>query len=384
MHAHGDARAGLYVHVPFCRSICPYCDFAVTLAGEARRASYVAALEREARSWGQRWSHPFDTVYFGGGTPSNLSTDGLASIVDALRTDLPVAPDAHWVLEANPDDVHRQSAADWVALGFRGVSLGVQSFDPAGLDQLGRTHSVSSLERVVDDLRSAGFDWISADLIFGRPDQDVAAWSRDLDAAASLPLDHVSCYQLTIHPDTVFGRRQEKGALFEAGEDIQREQFVRAHERLTGAGFEHYEVSNYARPGRRSIHNQKYWQHLPYLGLGPSAHSYDGGRRRWWNIRKPRLWERAVMGGGDGVENQEVLADEDLAVERAMLGLRTSDGLDIQSMDRLVGGDLVAANRLLLERWETADLVRLNDGRLQPTARGMAVADGLVRDLRLD
>jgi oxygen-independent coproporphyrinogen-3 oxidase len=338
----------------------------------------------EARTWGHRWSQAFDTVYFGGGTPSNLSTDGLASIVDALRTDLPVAPDAHWVLEANPDDVHRQSAADWVALGFRGVSLGVQSFDPAGLDQLGRTHSVSSLERVVDDLRSAGFDWISADLIFGRPDQDVAAWSRDLDAAASLPLDHVSCYQLTIHPDTVFGRRQEKGALFEAGEDIQREQFVRAHERLTGAGFEHYEVSNYARPGRRSIHNQKYWQHLPYLGLGPSAHSYDGGRRRWWNIRKPRLWERAVMGGGDGVENQEVLADEDLAVERAMLGLRTSDGLDIQSLDRLVGGDLVAANRLLLERWEAADLVRLNDGRLQPTARGMAVADGLVRDLRLD
>jgi oxygen-independent coproporphyrinogen-3 oxidase len=373
-------RAGLYVHVPFCRSICPYCDFAVTLAGRERREGYVAAVQREASSWGRHWRIPFDTVYFGGGTPSQLRGAGLAAIVDVIRAELPVVRDAHWVLEANPDDVTTEAARAWAELGFRGVSLGVQSFDPNTLEHLGRIHDREATVAAVSRLKSEGFHWISLDLMFGAAGQGRDAWDRDLSAAVALRPDHISCYQLTIHAGTVFGRRFERGEIQRAGEGLQFRRFLQADERLTEAGFEHYEISNYALPGCRSLHNRKYWSHAPYLGLGPSAHSFDGERNRWWNLRKLRLWERDVVRRGIGVEDEERLSDVDLVLEAVMLGLRTTDGVDCDGLRRDGGVDLIVENRERLERWCAEGLVTVDGNRVRPTVRGMAVADALARD----
>lgn len=367
--------AGLYVHVPFCRSICPYCDFAVTLAGSERRGRYVEALGLEADAAGGGWS--VDTVYLGGGTPSNLAGDDLAGVVRAAGR-IPGAASAWKVLEANPDDVTEGSCALWRSLGFAGVSLGVQSFDATGLEFLGREHDGAVARRAVAGLREAGFAWISLDLIFGWSGQSRARWQRDLSEAVDLGPDHLSCYQLTVHRTTRFGRRASSGDTLTEPEEEVADAFLFAHDLLEGAGYEHYEVSNYARPGARSRHNQKYWTGAPYLGLGPSAHSFDT-RRRWWNLDRVRLWEQSVRQSGSGRADGEVLTDADLALEGIMLGLRTSDGLDLERVSALVGQDVLEANRGLVRRLVARGHLTREGTVLRPTARGLVMADAIAR-----
>jgi oxygen-independent coproporphyrinogen-3 oxidase len=339
-----------------------------------------------------------DTIYFGGGTPSAHSAEEIGAILDAARRLLPLAPAPRLCFEANPEDVTPESALAWRSLGVEFLSLGIQSFDDAALRFLGRRHDSASARRAVERVREAGIPLVSIDLIYGLPGQTQEAWRSTLEAAVSLSPDHLSCYQLTFHEGTPFGFRLERGQMAEMPEEGQAEMFDLTHRFLADAGWPAYEVSNFARsPAHRSPHNPKYWDHTPYLGLGPSAHSFDGARR-WWNERKLGPWEAKVAAGERPVGGSETLTPEDLALETLMLGLRTADGVDLRRFRARFGFDLLKRNEPRVERlvaegllfptvpgdWgasETSfDASSASAGpALVPTLAGWAVADSLAR-----
>ena len=236
--------------------------------------------------------------------------------------------------------------------------------------------------RAVETCLDAGFHTVSVDLIYGLPNQTEDAWRRDLDAALALGPQHLSCYELEIHPRTVFGKRHARGELTELPEDDQADLFLLTHRHLAEHGYEGYEVSNFARTREhRSTHNAKYWHHVPYLGLGPSAHSYAGtpdGGVRWWHERHAPRWARRLREGRGGVEDFEQLSHRDLAFEGVMLGLRTADGVDLEGIERDFGLDLPASRAKQIERWVVEGLMTQEHHRLRPTVAGMAVADRLA------
>ena len=369
--------AGLYLHIPFCSSICPYCDFAVLKGDRERREQFVETLVAEIRLY-EGYEVRFDTIYFGGGTPSLLCGEELERVMDALRRHLDIS-DRAWVsLEANPEDVSVDSLASWRRLGVRTLTLGVQSFGDAELSFLGREHDSETARRAVEKALAAGFHTVSLDLIYGLPDQSTLMWRCQLDTAIRLAPDHLSCYQLTVHEKTVFGVKRRRGQLVELADDSQTELFFETHHRLRNAGYEGYEVSNFARrPEHRSPHNYKYWHHTPYLGLGPSAHSFDG-RVRWWNEWKEGPWSRAVRGGKRPVAGREDLSLRELLLERLMLGLRTTEGVDLEEIRARHGVDLWRTNGEVIEEQVRAGRLALEGRRLVPTLAGMAVADSLA------
>jgi oxygen-independent coproporphyrinogen-3 oxidase len=370
--------AGLYIHVPFCTSVCPYCDFAVTIAGEERRRAWVDGVVREARMYTDI-GLAFDTVYLGGGTPSSLTSEQLARVSEGLGRYLEVDRQAELFLEANPEDVSRESAGAWRDLGIRFVSLGVQSFDDADLLVLGRRHSAAAARSAAEILCETGFRTVSIDLIYGLAGRSENHWRRQLEHALDLGVDHLSCYQLTVHGETLFGRRVATGAARELGDRQMTELFFLTHELLADAGFEGYEVSNFASaPEHRSAHNQKYWDHTPYLGLGPSAHSFAGGRR-WWNRKKLRLWQAAVSDGKKPVEDEERPTVEQLVLEALMLGFRTSAGVDLERLRAWLGFDLLSNNQDVVGRLCASGHIEVDGSRLRPTLAGLAIADTLAR-----
>ena len=372
---------GLYLHIPFCSAICPYCDFAVLTGGPERRAQFTDYLIREIGMWSSDLG-PFqgmDTVYFGGGTPSALSSEQLGRIIETL----PVREDAWIFLEANPEDVTPESALAWRELGVRTLSLGIQSFDAEALVFLGRRHSPQQARRSVEIAREAGFHTVALDLIFGLPGQTAEHWRRTLETAVALQPDHISCYQLTIHEGTPFGFRLERGKLAEAPEEVQAELFLLTHSFLRDAGWPGYEVSNFARsPEHQSRHNRKYWDHTPYLGVGPSAHSFDG-RRRWWNERKIKPYEARIDSGERPVADSETLTTQDLALEALMLQIRTAEGIDLRLFQERYGVDLLERNAPLVERLMRVGLLRMEADRLIPTLEGLAIADSMARDFEV-
>lgn len=324
-----------------------------------------------------------DTIYFGGGTPSALTPDDLARILEAAGQGLSIREDAWVFFEANPEDVTPESVKAWRDLGVRFLSLGIQSFDADTLRFLGRRHTPDDARRSVEIARAAGFDTISIDLIYGLPDQPFEVWQRTLEEAVALQPDHLSCYQLTIHEGTPFGFRLERGKMSELPEESQADLFLFTHQFLRDHGYPGYEVSNFARsPEHRSRHNQKYWHHVPYLGLGPSAHSFSGSKR-WWNERKLKPYEARVEANEKPVAGTEELTREDLALEAVMLGLRTIDGIDLQSFRNRYGVDLMKRNEPLIERLAGEGLLKAEDLALRPTLAGLAVTDSLARVFEL-
>lgn len=383
---------GLYLHIPFCSAICPYCDFSVMPAASPARPRFASRLVAEVSLAAPAWRdpRPFDTVYFGGGTPSQLPPEDLARVLDACGMHLPFATPAPWVfLEANPEDVTPEACAAWRGFGVRTLSLGVQSFSDEALRFLGRRHTGRQARAAVETALAAGFDTVSVDLIFGLRGQTAEDWQLELTTAVSLEPPHLSCYQLTIHPRTRFGVQAKHGQLSELPEDDQATLFELTHRFLADAGWPAYEVSNFARgPIHQSRHNRKYWDHTPYLGLGPSAHSLAASdpsspTRRWWNERGTPRWERRIAAGERPIEAQELLGPKELAAEALLLGLRTTAGIDLASLRARYGVDLLAANDALVARLvdEGHIVVRADaeDGRwLVPTLSGLAVADGLA------
>lgn len=387
---HQDA-AGVYVHVPFCSAICPYCDFAVVRDRRSAHTSFVAALidELMARQDEIERLGTVDTIYLGGGTPSVLGTEHLESVLGALFERLDLATECAIFLEANPEDVDARRLGTWRALGIRVLTLGVQALDDASLAFLGRRHSADQARSAVLSAVAAGFDTVSFDLIYGLPRQSAESWSRTLDQAAGLGAEHISCYQLTIESNTPFARQAAHGSLSPLPDRLQADLFFLTHQRLGEHGFEGYEVSNLARtPRHRSRHNQKYWRHLPYLGIGPSAHSFDGRVRRW-NERHLHRWHRRLVEDGTAEAGRERLSDVQLATEALMLGFRTHQGVDLEACRRRFGFDLLSGNRQRVEQWLDDGLLDRRTGtdgglRLAPSLRGMAVADSLASQWILD
>jgi oxygen-independent coproporphyrinogen-3 oxidase len=381
-----EAHPGLYLHIPFCSKICPYCDFAVLTGGPERRRRFTDHLVREIAMWADARStfESIDTVYFGGGTPSALAPEDLGRILETARQNLSVEDDAWVFFEANPEDVTPESVRTWRDLGVRFLSLGIQSFDADALRFLGRRHTPEEARRSIEIARAAGFDTISIDLIYGLPDQPFEIWKRTLEQAVTLQPDHLSCYQLTIHEGTPFGFRLARGKMSELPEEAQGELFLFTHSFLKDAGYPGYEVSNFARsPEHRSRHNQKYWHHVPYLGVGPSAHSFSG-TRRWWNERNLGPYEKRLDADEKPIAGSEELTQSDLALEALMLGLRTMDGIDrISFLDRY-GVDLLKRNEPLVERLVGEELLKLEGNVLVPTLTGLAVTDSLARAFELD
>ncbi len=377
-----DSRhAGLYVHVPFCSSICPYCDFAVARGSSEDRARYVRALlleiKRNAKAApASEWT--FDTIYFGGGTPSALTIEQLGEILDAIDDAFDVRSPRIF-LEANPEDVDSTAVAGWRSLGVETLSLGVQSFDDRELRSLGRLHRRDGAERSVALATQSGFSTVSVDLIYGLPKQSISALRDNFDLALDLGADHLSCYQLTFHEGTPFGRALDGGKMHELPEHDQADFFAETHRYLRDR-CPPYEVSNFARSAEhQSRHNRKYWDHTPYLGLGPSAHSY-GNRRRSWNEREWRRYAERLEGGQPATAGHEDLTDAQLALEVVMLGLRTVAGIDLVEFSRRFGIDLAEQNAPFLSREPRLTVV---DGRLRCTADGLAIADGLAASISL-
>jgi len=386
------SAAGIYVHLPFCASICPYCDFAVLKGRPDERASYVETLVREIRLcsstvWpdfsGPETTPVFDTLYLGGGTPSLLSHSELEAILRELHDQFEVAADPWIAMEVNPEDATRSNLAAWKQLGVQYLSLGVQAFDREALHLLGRRHDPAQAERSVALAKEAGFHTVSIDLIYCRPGQTVAGWRQELERVLELMPDHVSCYALTVEPGTPFARQRQRGKLVELSEALQADLFFTTHRTLAGHGYQAYEVSNFTRQNRhRSRHNQKYWSRRPYLGLGLSAHSF-AGTSRWWNHRHIGPYRRAVDGGQRPILEHEGLDDRQLCLEAIALGLRTRAGVDLDDFPGDLGLEVWTRNRPLIRHWVETGLIDADRHGLRPSLEGMALADALTRQLEI-
>ena len=370
-------QPGLYLHIPFCASICPYCDFAVLKGNRDRRQLFVEALISEIDLY-RDFPATFETIYFGGGTPSLLTPGQLEGILSAIFECLAIAEDPWISLEANPEDVDEESLSAWRRLGVRTLSLGVQSFDANDLSFLGRSHSPATAKLSVEKALDAGLQSVSLDLIYGLAEQSLESWRRQLDTAIALGPQHVSCYQLTVHERTVFGVQRRRGQFRELSDDLQEEFFFETHRRLAAAGYDGYEVSNFAvSPAHRSRHNCKYWDHSPYVGLGPSAHSFSG-RERWWNEDKEGPWRRKISAGVRPVSGRESLSTRDLVLERLLLGFRTAAGVDLEELERVFGVDLEESNGAAISKMVQRGWLERQGQSLVPSLSGLAIADSLA------
>lgn len=365
---------GVYIHVPFCRVHCPYCDFYTYPSVRRRAAEYVAALEREIGLWPGRLDpqrFEVETVYFGGGTPSMLTLSQLRQILTSLRNRLKIRGAAEITLEANPEDVTKESIAAWVDLGINRVSLGVQTLEAERLAFLGRVHSVETAVSALE-LLSLLPNW-SADLMFGWEGQTVRQLEQELERLLSFSPTHVSLYQLTLEPKTRFGVLAAKGLVRCADPDSQAQLYLAACERLESRGLLQYEVSNFAQPGHESRHNAGYWVHRAYVGLGPSAASLLGLRRTRNAASLPRYLEK-LRSGFCPVEFVEVLSPQTVALERLWLGLRTRSGVPRDW--------LRPESQLIVERAQADGLLTTGHcGRIALTRKGMAVADEVLTRL---
>jgi oxygen-independent coproporphyrinogen-3 oxidase len=319
----------VYVHVPFCGRRCSYCDFAIAVRRTVPVDEFVSGIAAELTTrFGTIAPSEVDTLYFGGGTPSKLGGDGVARLLDVLRTVAVPHAAAEVTLEANPEDVTPNAVRAWRAAGVNRVSLGIQSFEPAVLSWMHRTHSAEQSAQAVQVLRDGGIEDFSIDLIFAVPPELGRDWSRDLDRGLALEPPHLSVYGLTVEPQTPLARWTARGTAGAATDDAYEREFLATHDACVAAGLEHYEVSNYARPGHRARHNSAYWSGVPYLGLGPSAHGFDGRVRRS-NLSAYAEWRDTLP--TDPVADLDPLDHDARRTEAVYLGLRTTEGLRLSS-----------------------------------------------------
>jgi putative oxygen-independent coproporphyrinogen III oxidase len=372
----GERRFGVYVHVPYCRVRCGYCDFntytATELGGGASQAEYAetAIAEIDLLAGALPGAPPVETVFFGGGTPTLLPSADLVRLLGAVRDRFGLAAGAEVTTEANPDSVTPESLAILRDGGFTRVSFGMQSAVPSVLAVLDRTHDPERVPQAVAWARAAGFEQVSLDLIYGAPGETVADWARSLDAALACEPDHVSAYSLIVEEGTALARQVRSGVLPMPDEDDLADKYLMADQRLGAAGLGWYEVSNWARDtAARCRHNELYWTSQDWLGIGPGAHAHVGGVR-WWNVKHPTAYAARLASGLSPAHAREVLDAETRRVERVLLEVRLSDGLPIQLVDPT-----------RVEAVTAARLAEVQGERLVLTLRGRLLADAVVRDL---
>ncbi len=374
-----STTGGVYLHIPFCRSKCFYCDF-YSLAGRDDAIDrFTACLEQELR---QSAEHPptwsVDTVYIGGGTPNLLPPAAVERLLRVLDDALGLGAATEITIEANPGLADATRWGDLRGLGVNRLSLGMQSFDPAILDFLQRLHRPEDRESTFAAARTAGFDNINVDLIFNVPGQSLAGWEADLRIALALAPEHISAYSLTVEPETGLARAVAAGEVAMPPEELDHDMFAATRDILGAGGYAAYEISNFAREGWACRHNLHYWRIEPYLGCGPAAHGFDG-RRRYWNVRDLDEYLVRIEAGEAPLDGSEILTDDQLASEKLLFGLRLAEGVSI--VDGLGFESVEAFQRRFagpLERW--SGKVEINAGRLRTTAAGVFLADGITAD----
>lgn len=359
--------AGIYAHVPFCLTRCGYCDFNAYAGLDHLQPRYVRALLAEASLAAPAWDgEDVVSVFLGGGTPTILAAADLEAVLVHLRERYAVTPDAEVTIEANPDTVDAAKLTALLEAGFDRLSMGAQSFDPMVLDSLERVHGPDSVRRAMAVARSVGYANVSLDLIYGAQRETLASWERTLREAIALAPEHVSAYALTVEPSTPLGRQIALGARPAPDPDLQADMFGLACELLGEAGYGHYEVSNWAKPGCECRHNLGYWERRPYLGLGAGAHSYRDDRR-WWNVRPPEEYLRQVEAGRLPIGGEERLEPSDAYLEEVFLRLRMLEGIPASWVEPRTA-----------EPFLESGLLRRANGALVPTERGMLLLNELV------
>jgi oxygen-independent coproporphyrinogen-3 oxidase len=360
---------GVYIHIPFCSGKCPYCDF-YSVTGTASSGRFLNALGGEMEIRSGRFQSA-GSLYIGGGTPSVLDPRALGDMIRWAGEIFDLQAGAEVTIEVNPEDVSPERLTVYREAGINRISIGVQSLDDGELGFLGRRHDAATARTALETTMDAGYDSTAIDLIFGFAGHTVQGWLATLERVLRLRPDHISCYQLDVKDSTPFGQRKRRGERIEQNEEIQRELFLAGSRFLTDAGYLHYEVSNFALDhGRISRHNMRYWRHTPYLGLGPSAHSFDG-EKRWWNVSSVESYCGHLDEGRRPVSGFEELSPDQLRIERLMLGLRTSDGVPLDLIGELEDG------YEKLGELSVKSLVRIENDRIVPTIEGFLMADRL-------
>ena len=374
--------AGIYIHIPFCRSRCSYCDFATGMYEAEVAERYVRALAKEIGNWNEIESPvAVDTIYFGGGTPSLLTPAQIEQILQAVHDRFEILDGAEVTMEMNPasvsssDELSNQKLCEFRQLGVNRASFGAQTFDDRELKQLGRTHTSTAIPTTFVRLREAGFENINFDLIAGLPGQTLAGWKRNIDLALKLRPDHLSLYLLDVHEGTPLADQIRSGMRPKPDDDLAGEMYQVMLQIVCAAGYQHYEISNFCLPGLESRHNTKYWSGAAYYGFGCSAHSYDGWRRRWANERDVAKYVGLIENQESPVVERTDLNEEDARSESIFLGLRLMRGVDLEAYQTRFGSDLRDQYDADLNRLIDAGLIEIDEGLMRLTKRGALLSN---------
>lgn len=374
--------SGIYIHIPFCKQACHYCDFHFS-TNLTQMDTMVRMLCEEIalRKTFFKDNSPIESIYFGGGTPSILQTHHLDLILNAIYSNFRLDI-KELTLEANPDDLSTEKLKGFKKLGFNRLSIGIQSFDQQVLEFYNRAHSARESLRAIDLAKSAGFEKLSVDLIYGYPHHDHSIWQKDLLTALSLDPGHISSYALTIEPKTALGNWSKKGKFQEASEDFVAGQFELLVEESEKAGYVQYEISNFGKEGHFALHNSSYWKNIPYLGVGPGAHSYDGNSRGA-NIANNNLYIKKLQLGELPFEI-EPMEKSDSCNEYILTSLRTIWGTDLNYLKEKFGVDLLSRQETILLGLQKEDLIAITEDKITLSKKGKILADGIAASLFID
>lgn len=370
--------AGIYIHIPFCRSRCSYCDFATGLYDSTRADRYTQELKQEVLTWNEiQVPEEIDTIYFGGGTPSLLSTQQVRTILDAVYSRFSVEPDLHLevTMEMNPGTVTPEVLIELRQAGINRASFGAQTFDDRELARLGRSHTAQQTKQTFRHLREAGFNNISFDLIAGLPGQTLEAWERNVDEALAMGPEHLSFYLLEVHEGTPLADHIKRGLQPKPDDEIAAQMYASMLERAVATGYEHYEISNLCLPGFESRHNTKYWTGAPYYGFGCSAHSYDGRFRRWSNERDVTRYMELIEAKCSPIVERIDLSQDEIRAESLFLGLRMMHGVDLKRYQSRFGSDIRDSHQSDLKRFREAGLIEYEGNVMRLTQAGALLSN---------
>jgi oxygen-independent coproporphyrinogen III oxidase len=372
--------AGIYLHIPFCTKACHYCNFHFSTT-HSLLPQVVAAMQQEIILKKDILPPSIHTIYFGGGTPSICSTEQLQSLLLTLQQHAHIAPNAEITLEANPNNITSiQQLAAWQKIGINRLSIGIQSFFEADLQWMNRAHNSTQAMQCLQWVQQSGFTNYSIDLIYGTPTLTNQLWQQNVQKAIDFNVPHISCYALTVEPNTALDKMIAKQKIAPISTHKQAEQFTQLMEQLQQAGYEHYEISNFCLPNQNSKHNTSYWQGKPYIGIGPSAHSFNGKHTRTWNIANNALYikslEQHIV-----PEEQEILTATEQLNEYIMIGLRTQQGIHLPTIATLFGIEKANTIQALAKKYITEKQLIISNQCIQLTNTGKLFADGIAASL---
>jgi oxygen-independent coproporphyrinogen-3 oxidase len=370
--------AGIYIHIPFCKKACNYCNFHFSTNHQLIN-QVIDAIVHEIQLQKHYLSEPIETLYLGGGTPSLLRKAALAKLFDAVKLHFTLLPDAEITLEANPDDIGNEQLLNWVELGVNRLSIGIQSFRNEDLQWMGRAHNADQALTCIGLAQAAGIQNISIDLIYGGPSLSNEDWIKNLQIAINTGVPHLSCYALTVEPKTALAHKINQQELPNVDAAQQATHFGILQEMTAAAGFEQYEISNFSLPGKRSIHNANYWLGQHYLGVGPAAHSFNGISRQW-NISNNALYIQSLAQAVVPFEIEELTVVQQIN-EYIMTALRTIEGIDANRINAIAGNDIFEAILLDADHYIDEGLLTHKNGRLSLTPNGKFMADGIAAHL---